>query len=135
MLIRYSLLISLFLGIFACADEPADPTTDCQSLIEGLENRNASVVATEIDFLTEDFVPVPSTTDTIGHQANLEAFTRRLNSECGNIEVEILGYANIPANPPRSEILLSVFNVDGTFERVIEMNTPEDNVLSFGRIQ
>lgn len=135
MLLRYSLLIFLFLGIFACAEEPADPTIDCQSLIEGLEDRNGLAISTEIDFLAEDFVPVPSTADSIGHEANLEAFSRRLNAECGNVEVEIIGYANIQTNPPRSEVLLTVFNVDNTFERTIEINTPEDNVLSFGRIR
>ena len=129
---RISLLVFLLFGFFACQDEPADPSTDCEKLITGLENLDEIDVASEINFLCEDFVPAPSSNDSIGHEANLQAFTRRINSECGNIEAQVLGYATIKTNPPKSEVQLTIFTVDNTFERVLDLNTPEDNVLTFG---
>jgi len=128
-LIPVLLLISLL--TYSCEDEPADPTSDCDRLIVGLANFDENDVEDEINFITEDFFPASSSVDTIGHEANLTAFTRRLRSTCANIEASVIGYATIQTNPPRSEVLLEVFTVDSTFERTLEINTPSDNVLSF----
>ena len=133
---KLQLFIFLVLGlfIFSCQDEPADPTTDCDRLINGLANFETRDVRDEIDFLCEDFLPSSSSSDSIGHEANLTAFTRRLSSECGNIEASVLGYATIKTNPPKSEVKLVVFTVDSTFERVLDLNTPSDNILSFSAV-
>ncbi len=116
---------------YSCQDEPADPTTDCDKLIIGLANYDKRDVADEINFISEDFFPASSSVDSIGHEANLTAFTRRLRSTCANIEASVIGYATIKTNPPKSEVLLEIFTVDSTFERILDINTPSDNVLSF----
>lgn len=127
----FPILFLMCLIIYSCQDEPADPTTDCDKLIVGLANYDKSDVADEINFISEDFFPASSSNDSIGHEANLTAFTRRLRSTCANIEASVIGYATIKTNPPKSEVLLEIFTVDSTFERILEINTPSDNVLSF----
>jgi len=133
---RYILfLFAISIFAFSCQEEPADPSTDCDRLINGLAEFDNRDVGDEVNFLCEDFIPVSSSVDPIGHEANLTAFTRRLSSECGNIEASVLGYATIQTNPPKSEVRLVVFTVDSTFERTLEINTPSDNVLSFSDLR
>jgi len=127
--------VGFFASSYSCQEEPAEPTSDCDRLIIGLADFDNRDVADEIDFITDDFFPASSSVDTIGHQANLTAFTRRLGSTCANIDASVIGYATIKTNPPKSEVLLEVFTVDSTFERILEINTPSDNVLSFSDLR
>ena len=128
---RNILAYILLLGLFAC-DKDQVGSLDCINLKAGIAEQSNDIVRAEIEKLTPDLNPVPTPEDKIGHMANLQTLTDRINSDCEEITASIQCYACIETYPPLSEILVE-FVFDGTqITAVIDIVTSDNDILRFG---
>lgn len=107
---------------------------DCDNLKTGIINMDSDIVKYEINKLLIDLEPVKTDTDPIGHKENLNILIERLNTKCDNMTAEFICYACIYTNPPQSEILVTTDSVGTSINRVLDILTPDDDILYFLRI-
>jgi len=97
------ILLLLIVTCYSCTKEQLDPTMNCPAFKRGMLERNTELVASEVDKLTEDLLPVPIPLDSVGHLKNITKLTGRMNKSC-NFSARGICYLCIPSNPPQSEI-------------------------------
>jgi len=73
----------------------------------------------------------PTAEDPIGHQANLETLIQRLNSNCNQLIASVECYACVSTFPLTSEILVEYTLNGEEKETVIDLYTPENDILRF----
>jgi hypothetical protein len=128
----------IFLSVFtilliSCSKK--DDDNDSQTLINctnfriALLNFDSEQLNLEINKLTLDLVPIPIINDEIGHLNNLNELIERLNSNCKDIIATNECYACIETNPVQSEIKIELDSLGNQIERIIDISTPEDDVL------
>ena len=107
---------------------------DCDNLRMGIINTDNDIVKFEINKLTIDLNPKVTDNDRFGHAENLDLLINRLNIHCDNISSELICYACIETNPPQSEILVTTDSAGTMVYRVIDISTPDDDILSYVRM-
>lgn len=105
-----------------------------ENLQTGIVNYNSEIVCTEITKLLLDLKSKPSADDKFGHAENLNKLIDRINSNCRNVAAELLCYACIYTLPPQSELKLSTDSSGVEVARVLDISTPEDDILSCVRL-
>ena len=141
---RYLISIAIIFIFFRCEksstpldQEPNDSQKlelNCDNLQEGIIYLNTQIVTTEINKLTVDLEPKVNQNDEFGHRENLNILINRLNSNCDSINFELICYACIKTLPLQSEILVSIDSVGTIVKRVVDILTPNTNVLNCIRI-
>ncbi len=111
-------------------DNTVSPSIDCQNLKAGLLEKNKDNVKNKINTITTNLTPNASEKDPIGHRENFSILINKLN-ECSGINAEMLCYACIETYPAQTELLMTIDYADRKVYRVIDILTPEDDVLSF----
>lgn len=93
---------------------------------------NEEAVEMEINELCQNYLPVPTTDDEIGHQENLDSIIFELNKQCPDFIVELGCYACLESFPPQSVIN---FTLDSTssieVKRSIRLRTPENEFMTY----
>ena len=107
---------------------------DCDNLKIGIINMDDDIMKFEINKLTTDLKPNKTDDDRFGHTENLDLLINRLNIHCDKISSELLCYACIYTNPPQSEILVTTDSAGTMVNRVIDISTPDDDILSYVRM-
>jgi hypothetical protein len=107
---------------------------NCDNLTDGLINLDSKMLCSEISKLMSDLHPSTSSDDKFGHRENLNLLIERINNSCENVSAELLCYACIETLPPQSEIKLSTDSSGVEIGRILDILTPEDNVLSCIRL-
>ena len=125
------LIFSALLILTSCEEDDKFENINCEVLTEALVNSNNENVKAEIDKLTVDLKPHVSDNDNFGHSQNLNTLIDRLNSQCKNIEASLICYACIYTLPPQSEIEVVVDSLGIEVVRIIDILTPDDEILSF----
>jgi hypothetical protein len=128
------LLVISFLVILSSCTKDKIESVDCELLTEALVNYNDEILKAEVDKLTIDLKPHFANNDFYGHSENLNALIDRLNSGCANIDASLLCYACIETLPPQSEISILVDSSGTAVCRIIDISTPEDEILKFSGI-
>ncbi len=90
---------------------------------------DSDIVKSEINKLVNDLEPEKTDSDHIGHKQNLDLLIKRLNTQCDNMTAEFICYACIETNPPQSEILVTTDSVGTAVKRVVDILTPDDDIL------
>lgn len=123
-------LIVLFLSVcIPSCDKIVDSTDDnldCDNLKMGIMNMDSEIVKLEINKLVAGLKPNKTVSDNIGQKENIELLINRLNTQCNDINSELICYACIKTNPPQSEILVRTDSVGIAINRVIDIFTPSD---------
>ena len=84
--------------------------------------------------MTIDLFPEATNNDAIGQSENMNLLIQRLNSQCATMEATLLCYACIKTLPAQSEIRVLLDSLEFTVERVLDISTPDDEILNFVRI-
>ena len=129
-----SLLLALIIVSCNNRDEPEWKTLDCIQLETGLLNWDTDLVKSEVEKLGADLSPSPIEGDPMGHKENLDLIVERLTSQCDKIAVKVYCYACIKTNPPQSEIFLVLDSIGTEIHRVIDLSTPDDQVMTFLKV-
>ena len=107
---------------------------NCENLQNGIIQSDSKTVCTEITKLLSDLHPDTSSGDKFGHRKNLNVLVERINTSCDNVSAELLCYACIKTLPPQSEVKLSTDSSGVEIGRILDISTPEDDVLSCIRL-
>jgi hypothetical protein len=128
------LVLLLFVGIVSCEKKEIE-SINCDIFMDGLSSLNETIVKAEIEKLTVDLSPLPSSEDILGHSGNLQTLIDRLNSGCETYTASMLCYACAYTYPAQSKILIEFF-VGGNKQSVtIDIHTPENDILRFAGIE
>jgi len=130
----YQILLCGFVlvSLFSC--ETAEEElyiADCASFISGLIANDIEILESEINPLSADLEPKPTSSDQLGHEQNLESLVLRLNTQCSDLSAEIRCYACIMTLPVQSEILLQTDSSGILVTRVIDILTPDNEIMTF----
>jgi hypothetical protein len=126
------ILLSIFtILLISCTknDDDNQMLINCDNFRIALLNFDSEQLNVEINNLTLDLVPIPVINDEIGHLKNLNELIERLNSNCKDIIATKECYACIETNPVQSEIKIELDSLGNQIERIIDISTPEDDVL------
>ena len=107
---------------------------NCNNFQEGLINSDSEMVCEEISKLLYDLHPEESSDDKFGHRENFNILIERINTNCDNVSAELICYACIETNPPQSELKLSTDSSGVEISRILDVRTPEDEILSCIRL-
>lgn len=107
---------------------------NCDNLQLGIINTDSKIVCSEITKLLSDLHPDTSSADKFGHGENLNILVERINSSCDNVTAELLCYACIETLPPQSEVNLSTDSSGVEIDRILDIRTSQDEVLSCVRL-
>ena len=125
-----NLLVISFLIMLTSCEELKKEKMDCNLLTQGLISYDTEKVKTEIHKLTQDLKPNVSKKDEFGHRTNILTLIDRINDQCDMVNASLGCYAGIETLPVRSEINISIDSSGTQIKRVIDILTPEDNILS-----
>ena len=106
----------------------------CDSLMIGIKTLDDDYVRPIINNLLADLEPVPSDSDPLGHEENLNTLVNRLNDMCDNMIFSLFCYGCIYTNPLQSEIEMLTDSYDIQIRRIIDILTPGNELLSFAAI-
>jgi len=120
--------------ILSCENSGEPEQLNCDNFAEGIIRQDQDILSKEISKLVTDLEPNLSTDDKFGHKNNLPLLVERINSQCSNIESEIICYACIETNPPQSEIKVSTDSSVIQISRIIDILTSSEKNLTFIRI-
>ena len=107
---------------------------DSKNLQNGIINYNSEIVCTEIAKLLLDLKAKPSKEDKFGQEDNLNSLIYRINTNCDKVTAELICYACIKTLPPQSELKLSTDSSGVEVAIVLDILTPDDDILSCVRI-
>lgn len=125
------MLLPLLTLLAACEKESVQDGVDCQDLIVALLTRDEASVRSQLDSYAADLQPTPTASDGLGHAQNLDKVVDRLNGACSQLTASVSCYACIYTLPAQSEILISLDSANVVVERVIDLFTPENDLLEF----
>ncbi len=103
---------------------------NCEVLSDALLQYDQEKAKTEINKLCADLKPHGN----IGQKENLNTLVNRLQTQCGNMDVTLLCFACIETLPPQSEISVAMDSSSTTVCRIIDIFTPDDDILSFRNV-
>ena len=129
-MMRTMLVFLTMLLVAACTDEPI-VNPDCEKLINGIMENNETHVKTEIEKLTAELEPQPTTEDRWGHRNNLTELANKLSEKCGSITATVECYACRYTYPPTSELRLEFVYNDEDRTVIIDLFTPKDDILRY----
>jgi len=138
--LRNYFFILFFTACISSCDKTVDGSDnnwknlDCDNLKIGIINIDSDIVRSEINKLVTDLEPVKTDSDYIGHKQNLDLLIERLNTQCDNMTAELICYACIYTNPAQSEISVTTDSVGTVIDRVVDISTPDDDILYCVRI-
>ena len=128
------LYLAFVLTLFNCGKDRIE-NPDCEKLQAGLAELDATVVKNEIEKLTVDLHPQPTSEDPIGHITNMQTLAERINEKCNQLTTEVVCYVCVETYPPISIISVE-FNNQGQTQLVhINIYTPDDDILRFGGLE
>jgi len=127
-----SVISSIF--IFSCNKESEIVSIDCGLLTQGLSSSNNEQVKIEIDKVTADLFSESTESDELGQNENIDLLIERLNSHCESIEASLVCYACIRTLIPQSEISIKFDSSSVEIERILDIRTPDDDILSYIRM-
>lgn len=118
--------------LFSCGKDKIE-NPDCEKLQAGLTELNETLVKNEIEKLTIDLHPQPTSEDLIGHMANIKALADRISEKCNQLTTEVVCYTcSYDTYPATSEISVE-FDYEGQTHLVyIYIFTPANDILRFG---
>lgn len=125
---KFNLLILLLVGLSSTRCSKGDRPF-CSDIKEGLLNFETSLIKPGMDGILQDLDPADNADDMIGHEANLQTFIERINSDC-DIEVSLICYACIKTFPAQSEVKIRVDSSGFSVSRTIDIRTPSNDVMS-----
>lgn len=133
--ILFILIMTLMLSFFDCKKSVEtldrwDPA-DCAVLKSAIFDLNSDLVQSEINKMLTDLEPNPTKDDAWGHEKNISVLIDRLNSHCDSITANLICYGCIKTLPPQTEILLTADSSGTMIHRVIDILTPDDDILQY----
>ena len=132
---RLTLVTILVICLCACEKDSDVFNINCGSLVSGsILDKNLDIVRIEINKLTADLEPSPTENDKIGHRQNFDILISRINTNCEQLTAHLMCYACNHTLPAQSYIGVSVDSSALAVTRIINISTPEDDVLSFAGI-
>jgi len=126
------LIISLLLLLAACEDDSLD--ADCTLLTDALVHYNNEALKAEVDKLTVGLKPQITKEDPFGHRDNLNTLIDRLNAQCKHVKASLFCYACVETLPVQSEITVLVDSAGTQVCRMMDIITPEEEVLSYSDV-
>ena len=126
----YILFVGFALCSFQCKDETLLPCMELRTSLVEFDNSTAIHI---LDQKLEDLLPHPTSTDQLGHEANMNIFISRLKDDCG-LEAEMFCYACIETLPLQTEIIVQVETKDTLVSRTIDILTRNDGNLVVANI-
>jgi hypothetical protein len=124
----------ILLAILISCEKQEIESIDCEVFISGLGLLDENIVKTEIEKLTVDLTPHPAGEDALGHSGNLQILVDRLNEGCSAFTASLLCYACIYTYPAQSELRISFYLNGNKEEVIIDIHTPENDILRFAGI-
>ncbi|MBK8809035.1 MAG: hypothetical protein IPO21_21355 [Bacteroidales bacterium] len=129
-------LITLSIGFVSCQKHVASSGNqlDSTNLANALLQCDPVALEKEIKKLSFDLVPFPSDSNPSGQSENIAILLERI-TKCKNIiSVEIQCFACLKTYPPQTEILVSIDSAGHMEQRILDIATPKDNILSFANV-
>jgi hypothetical protein len=125
------LFFTILVIFISCNKDEEHQSPDCVSFAEALVYYRTDSIKIVIDELTNDLHPKKKENDRWGHRENVDLLIERLNVKCTNVTAVLWCYACIMTYPPQSEIILSTDSAGIEVKRVIDILTPDDDVLKY----
>ena len=125
------LFFTILVIFISCNKDEEHESPNCVSFTEALVYFRTDSIKNVIDELTMDLHPEKNENDQWGHQENVDLLIERLNAKCASITAVLRCYACIKTYPPQSEIILSTDSSGVEVKRVIDILTPDDDVLKY----
>jgi len=138
------ILILIFFSLLAanfCKKDNVEISTgtDCGKLLHGIYYAvpystvsNDSLIKVEIDKLTKDLTPKPTTTDRHGQLANFDTLFKRLD-KCNKISFQICCYCCIQTGIPQTEVLVIADSNGVQIKRIFDFWSGYQMNLTFGQ--
>ena len=133
------LLIILTGLLFGCKSDNHKNDLDCELLNKSIvsqidyDDNTVAIIKTEIDKITADLSPVPTSTDPPGYLANFNELFKRLEA-CGNIKFEMHCYGCIETGIPQSEVVVIADSSGVQIKRIFDFYTSEKMNLTFSGV-
>ncbi len=121
----------MYLFVGCTVDNPIRST---QSLCNAIANKDDMSTRMLIDDLCTTYLPQPTTMDAIGHEKNINNLIQSINDDYPCAVASLVCYACIETNPAISEIRIDVQIDSNNYFVVIDLFTPEDDVISFSNM-
>ena len=102
---------------------------DCKNLKDGIILLNSEITKTEINKMLSDLEPHSIDKDRGRQFENITTLIERINSNCDSVTAALICYGCIKTLPPQTEILLTADSSGTTIQRVIDIVTPDDDIL------
>ena len=113
-------------------NNPGNPETiDCSVLKEGLIFGDDDAVKAKINVLCQNYPPVPTVGDEIGHKENLNAIIKELNDQCSGLVAELKCYACLESWPLLYVINFTVDSSGIGVRRCVGLWTPEGKTMTY----
>jgi len=120
--------------IISCENNNEPEPPNYESLATSIINFDQEIVSEEFNKLLTDMSPHITSDDPLGHENNFSTLIDRINSQCENINAELLCYACIKTYPAQSEIKLTTDSSGVFIYRIIDILTSSEKKLFFVRI-
>lgn len=132
---KFTFYFFLLLLVIGCEENITEPKVlNCNVITNALLNFDNELTKEELNKILSDLKPNKTSNNPLGHENNLNIFMNRLETQCSNIEAELLCYACIETLPPQSEIKITIDSSGTLVNRVLDILTPEGDELSFRAI-
>lgn len=126
-----NLIILLLAAVFiSCEKEATQPTIDWNALKAGVIQRDNSIIEKEISKLLNGTNAKPHDNDIIGQKDNTDILINEINKS-KVLNAELLCYAFIYTSPAQSEITITTDSSGVLISRIIDISSPNDNVLKY----
>ena len=124
-------LIFLVIMIFSsCDKDDTNPYCDWDSFKTGVIHTDKSMIENVIPKLLINTNPKPTENDLIGQKANIDNLINAINKS-NVLSAELFCYACIYTYPALSEITITTDSSGVSISRIIDIMTPNDNILKF----
>lgn len=120
-----------YLGIGCTVDNPIHET---KSLCDAVATKDDMSTRMIIDELCLGYLPDATTQDALGHEKNLADLIQSINTNYPCAVASLVCYACIETNPAISEIRIDVEIDSSNYFVVIDLFTPDDDVISFSNM-
>jgi len=134
-IIYFIILLFALLQHSCCDKEENNPypstTINCAALEDDLIFGNEEAVEMEINELCQNYLPVPTTDDEIGHQENLDSIIFELTNQCQGFVTELGCYACLNSFPTQYTIIFTLDSAGVEVKRSIRLRTPENEFMTY----
>ena len=129
----FTLLTGMFILFVISACEGDSVNLPCQELTTSLITVNVPQAAIEINAILDDFPPVPTEIDPLGHEENLKTFVKELRAGC-SLNADIDCYGCIETFPVQSHVHILLDSTGTQVHRVLDILTPGNGVMTMHNI-